>query len=111
MKRVRNCNRRHLLSLLIVWVALAKGIGHGLQAQPAGLPPEVVAYADIVLYNGQILTVDEDFSTAEAVAIRDGKFLAVGRTDRILAMAGPKTQKIDLKGKTAVPGIIDTHMH
>ena len=40
------------------------------------LPPEVIAYADIVLYNGKVLTVDDAFSVAEAVAIRDGKFLA-----------------------------------
>jgi predicted amidohydrolase YtcJ len=70
------------------------------------LPPEVIAYADIVLYNGRVLTVNERFDVAEAVAIRDGKFIAVGPTARILAMAGPETLKKDLAGKTVVPGFI-----
>ncbi len=75
------------------------------------LPPEVIHYPEIVIYNGKVLTADEKFSTSQAVAIRDGKFLATGTTDRILAMAGPSTRKIDLKGKTAMPGLIDTHYH
>src|SRR3990172_10050184 len=45
----------------------------------------------------------------EAVAIRDGRFLAMGPTNRILPMAGPNTRRIDLKGKTVTPGIFDMH--
>ena len=60
------------------------------------LPPEVINYADMVLYNGKVLTVDDRFSIEQAVAIRDGKFLAVGDNDRILAMAGPDSRRIDL---------------
>ncbi|MBI4481437.1 MAG: amidohydrolase family protein [Acidobacteria bacterium] len=78
------------------------------------LPPEVERYADLVLYNGQVLTVDKDtpdFTVAKAVAIRDGKILAVGENDRILKLAGPKTQKMDLAGKTVIPGVVDTHSH
>ena len=75
------------------------------------LPPEVIAYADTVLHNGKILTADDQFTIVQAVAIRDGKFLATGQDDRILKMAGPRTQKINLGGKTAVPGFLDTHMH
>ena len=74
-------------------------------------PAEVLAWADMVLYNGQVLTVDDAFTTAEAVAIRDNKFLAVGDNERIRAMAGPETRLIDLDGKTVVPGFIDTHHH
>jgi predicted amidohydrolase YtcJ len=73
-------------------------------AQP--LPPEVVRYADVVLYNGRILTANEKSDVAEAVAIRDGKFLAVGSSDRILAMAGANTLRTDLAGKTVIPGFI-----
>lgn len=76
------------------------------QLRAQSLPPEVVAYADIVLYNGRILTVNSNFDVAQAVAIRDGKFIAVGTTDRILAMAGPKTLRKDLAGKTVIPGFI-----
>lgn len=82
-----------------------------VEAQQANLPEEVIAYADTVLYNGKILTADSKFSVVEAVAIRDGKFLAVGKTDRIRAMAGPKTRQIDLRRMTVTPGILDLHSH
>ena len=94
------------LLLTVLW-----GGSYLAEAQQASLPPEVIAYADTVFYNGKILTGDEKFSTAEAVAIRGGRFLAVGNTARILTMAGPKTNKIDLAGKTVTPGIIDLHQH
>jgi predicted amidohydrolase YtcJ len=81
-----------------------------LRAQEAP-PAEILAYADIVLFNGLVLTADDQFTQAEAVAVRDGKFLAAGTTAQILRMAGPKTRKLDLKGKTVVPGFIDTHQH
>ena len=70
------------------------------------LPPEVVNYADVVLYNGKILTLNAQREVAEAVAIRNGRFLAVGANDRILAMAGPATVRRDLAGKTVIPGFI-----
>jgi len=82
-----------------------------VRAQQQSFPPEVLAWADTVLYNGQILTVDDSFTITEGVAIRDEKFLAVGTNQQIRAMAGPKTRLIDLKGKTVVPGFIDTHHH
>jgi predicted amidohydrolase YtcJ len=75
------------------------------------IPPEVLAYADTVLYGGKVLTVDERFSVAEAVAIRGDRILAVGETGRLLKMAGPRTMKVDLRGRTVVPGLIDTHHH
>jgi len=78
------------------------------QAQ-SNLPLEVIRYADSVLYNGKILTGDKDFTVVEAVAVRDGKFIARGKADYILTMAGPNTRRIDLKGKTATPGLYDLH--
>ena len=69
-------------------------------------PQLIMNYADTVLYNGQIITADDDFSIKEAIAIRDGKFLAVGKTDEIMPLAGPETRKIDLKGKSVTPGFI-----
>ncbi|MBI4484241.1 MAG: amidohydrolase family protein [Acidobacteria bacterium] len=88
------------------------GVLSGLsQAQQTSLPPELVAYPDLVLHNGKIITADDQASVVSAVAIRDGKFLAVGENDRILKLVGPKTQKIDLQGKSVVPGFIDTHLH
>ena len=67
--------------------------------------------ADLVLHNGKILTVDSNFSTAEGVAITGNKIAAAGTNQQVLAMAGPNTQKIDLKGRTVIPGLIDTHIH
>lgn len=65
----------------------------------------------LVLVNGKILTMDGQSRTAEAVAIRDGKFLAIGDSATIRSMAGSATRTIDLAGKTVVPGLIDTHAH
>jgi len=67
--------------------------------------------ADIVLHNGKILTVDSSFSTAEAVAIGGQQFIAVGQNQDVLKLAGPDTLVVDLKGKTVIPGLIDTHQH
>ncbi len=66
---------------------------------------------DRILYDGQILTVDEDFSVASAIAIRGDRILAIGDTAEIRALAGPDTEQIDLAGGTVVPGLIDNHIH
>ena len=76
-----------------------------LAAQQSGTP------ADIVLHNGRVLTVDNNFSVAQAVAIKGNQISAVGNSQDILKMAGPNTTVIDLKGRTVIPGLIDTHRH
>jgi predicted amidohydrolase YtcJ len=68
-------------------------------------------FADRVLLNGNILTVDARDSVAEALAIRDGRIVAVGSNDDIAALAGPATEQIDLHGLTATPGLLDSHAH
>jgi predicted amidohydrolase YtcJ len=67
--------------------------------------------ADIVLVNGQVLTVDANDSVAQAVAIAGGKIVAVGSDAQVRSRAGSGTQVIDLQGKTVTPGLIDTHIH
>ena len=67
--------------------------------------------ADTILVNGKILTVDTQFSTREAIAIRDGKITAVGSSSDVRKQAGPRTRVIDLQGRTVIPGFIDSHIH
>jgi predicted amidohydrolase YtcJ len=67
--------------------------------------------SDTVLVNGKILTVDGRFSARQAIAIRDGKILALGDTPGIRKLAGPQTRVIDLQGRTVIPGLIDSHLH
>jgi predicted amidohydrolase YtcJ len=67
--------------------------------------------ADKIFYNGVILTIDDQFQIAEAIAVKDGRVDAVGSNETVLAHAGTDTVRIDLQGKTVVPGIIDAHGH
>jgi predicted amidohydrolase YtcJ len=67
--------------------------------------------ADQILTNGKIITVDDRFSIAQAVAITGNRIVAVGTNQEIAQLAGPNTKKIDLKGKAVVPGFIDNHAH
>jgi predicted amidohydrolase YtcJ len=68
-------------------------------------------YPDLIVINGKIITVDGNFSICEAVAIKDGRFIAVGSNDEIRSLALDSTRKIDLKGKSVLPGLIDAHLH
>ncbi|MEH6606461.1 MAG: amidohydrolase [Pseudomonadales bacterium] len=70
-----------------------------------------VETADVIYSNGKIYTVNESQPWAEAVALKDGKFLLVGTNDEILAMKGAETEIIDLQGKFVMPGMIDVHTH
>lgn len=67
--------------------------------------------ADLVLYNGKIITVDSTDAIAQAVAVKDGKIVAVGSDSVALATAGRTTQRVDLKGLTVTPGLLDAHAH
>lgn len=102
--------RAFRLIVLACVVALFTGTGSA-QSQTSPVRPEVLHHPDLVLINGKIITVDGNFSIQQAVAIRDEKILAVGSTSTIRPLAGPKTQVIDLKGRTVIPGLIDSHIH
>ena len=64
-----------------------------------------------VIHNAKIVTVDKAFSMADAVAIKDGKFIAVGKVADVLKAAGPEARKIDMGGQMVLPGFNDTHVH
>jgi len=72
---------------------------------------KAVEPADLILMNGKIVTVDETLPQAEALAIRGDKIIAIGRNKDIQRFKGEKTQVIDLAGKLAIPGFIDSHGH
>ena len=66
---------------------------------------------DVVYYNAKVVTVDDRFSYAQAVAIRGDTFTAVGTTESLRRLAGPNTRQVDLRGMTVVPGLTDNHLH
>src|SRR5882724_11594193 len=78
----------------------------------AAAPPAFAAErADTILLNGRIITVDQRFSVAEAIAIRGGRIAAVGKNADVLEHQGAGTKVIDLKKRTVIPGLIDNHAH
>ncbi|MBN1240754.1 MAG: amidohydrolase [Gammaproteobacteria bacterium] len=74
-------------------------------------PVPVLLQPDTVLVGGKIVTMEEDFSLQQALAVRDGKIVAAGDSEEVRALAGPATRVVDLGGRTVVPGLIDSHMH
>ncbi|MDA0745860.1 MAG: amidohydrolase [bacterium] len=66
---------------------------------------------EMVIVNGNVITVDEGYPQAEAVAIAGGRFVAVGSTEEIRALAEAETEVVDVGGKTVIPGLIDAHLH
>ena len=77
----------------------------------AGASVASAQVADTVLFNGKVLTVDPQFSTRSAVAVREGRIMAVGNDTDVRKLAGPSTRSIDLQGRTVIPGLIDSHLH
>src|SRR5437763_5104702 len=69
------------------------------------------ADADLILHNGKIVTMDAQFSVRQAVAVKGGRITAVGRDADVLKERGPNTRVIDLKGRTVLPGLFDSHVH
>ncbi|MDH7799048.1 MULTISPECIES: amidohydrolase [unclassified Beijerinckia] len=69
------------------------------------------AVADLILFNGKITTLDRQKPQASAIAIEGGQFIAVGTDREIMALSGPDTKALDLKGRRVIPGLIDSHMH
>jgi predicted amidohydrolase YtcJ len=77
-------------------------------AAPIAAPAQT---ADTVLVNGKIVTVDDRFTIAQALAVKGGRVVRVGASAEIEALKGPQTRVIDLAGRTVIPGLIDNHAH
>src|SRR5262245_57421437 len=74
-------------------------------------PISATSSADTILFNGRIATQNERRSIVDALAIHDGRILAGGTTTQVMRHAGPATRRIDLRGRTVIPGLIDSHSH
>jgi predicted amidohydrolase YtcJ len=90
------------LSAAVVAALASAAVAHA--QTPAGAP-------DLVVFDARVVTIDKAFSIAHAFAVKDGRFVAVGDDTPVLALAGPTTRKIDLRGATVLPGFNDTHVH
>src|SRR5215217_2761539 len=102
---VHNPNRRTVVAGL---GSVAAGFGlrpHGAEAQSMNTTP------DLILFNGKITTLDRQNPQADAIAVHNGRFVAVGTERDVMALADPGTKRIDLKGRRVIPGLNDSHTH
>lgn len=102
-------NRVGMLSIFVIVPALILLVACGGETE--GDASASASTADMVLRNGNIVTVDDDFGIAQAVAVGDGEILAVGDDEEVTEYSGSGTEEVDLDGKTVIPGLIDSHLH
>ena len=93
--------------LILMWLAfpLANLVSVEFVEAP-GEPP-----ADLIVHNAKVLTVDDRFRVASAVAVRGDRIAAVGSEKEVLKLKGPKTRLLDAAGRTVLPGLYDSHTH
>jgi len=99
-KRLRPVWWSALWSVARLVVAVLASVG-AARAQPA----------DLIVVNARIATLDAASRVAEALAVRDGRLIAVGNRAAVQALAGPDTRRVDAGGRTIVPGLVDSHIH
>lgn len=99
------------MRLLGLVLPLAATLSHPCEGWSQGAPAPRPGSADLVLLDGHIVTVDEGRPTAQAVACRADRIVAVGTSEEIRRWIGPATRTLDLHGATVVPGFIESHGH
>ncbi len=92
------------------WARLFLGITFLVTAAQRAQPEQEGA-ADLILHNGEIVTVDRDFSVHEAIAVKGKRIVRVGSNEAILRLGGADTKVVDLNGRMVLPGLIDSHTH
>ena len=96
----RFARRSAIAGALLCLFGMIAAMLHAQQAAP-----------DVILTNGKIITVDERFRIAQAVAVKGARIVAVGNDAEIVPLAGPNSRRIDLHGKAVIPGLIENHAH
>lgn len=94
--------RKIALTCSLLLIAIGLAFGTAVAKKPV---------ADAIYYNGTILTVDKKMSTAKALAVAEGKILAVGSVGKVMKYSGSATKHVNLQGKTLLPGFYDPHGH
>lgn len=102
---------RHRVSRVLVAMVVAMVVAASSATAGAGADEPPHAAATTVYRNGTVLTVDARDTVAQAVAVRDGRIVAVGSNAQVEARVGPGTTVVDLAGRTMIPGIYDAHSH
>lgn len=109
MKRIEFSGSWILLALLF---ALGPGKVQGQSVTDLTTKLEQLnAYPDLIVVNGKIATMDGQLTQVQAIAVKNGRILARGNNNEIRFLAGPKTEILDAKGRTILPGLIDGHAH
>lgn len=90
-------------------IVLASALGGGCGQGPTGAA--AAAAPDLIVHNAKVVTVDPAFRIVQAVAVKDGRCVAVGPDAQVRPLAGPATRVVDLAGRTVLPGFNDTHSH
>ncbi|MEN3004534.1 amidohydrolase [Dehalobacterium formicoaceticum] len=108
---MRNNKPRFLISVLVCTLILGLCSSVFAANEAAGKKEKQKIIASQIYFNGTVVTVDENMSYAQAVAVKDGKIIAVGKLGDIMPLSGKNTEKINLQGKALLPGFYDAHGH
>ena len=90
-----------LMMRKLLWVLLISCWGSLAYAQKA----------DLIVTNAKLVTLDPASTIAQALAVRDGRIVAIGGNDAVEGLIGPATRRVDAGGRTIIPGLIDSHIH
>ncbi len=101
----------HLQAWLILGLIYILTPGTAAGQDVSDLLIRLEAYPDVIVVNGKIAVMDNQLTTVEALAVRGRRILTLGTSQEIRELAGPQTEIIDVKGRTVLPGIIDSHTH
>ena len=97
------------LTLLLLCIVVVANVTSG--QNPAAALEKLRAYPDLIVVNGNIVTMDAGMNRYQAMAVRQGRIVVLGSNAEIRALRGPKTEVLDVNGRMVLPGLIDSHTH